>query len=357
VNLRFGPERRVGLGYTATNSYLNPGLLVCLNRACQLELEYETDHTGNLEYFDWSQPLFGAWEFGLGIGSYEMGQVSAWSPLHRLARDRTLRRFHEDVLGEESLPGISGAPDDREVFSLSDFDGRRLTLEAGRHYWLPLRLDLTRYFEFQPSVRQRIAFNVGLHLAVPLEGDPGSAAGETAFARGVDSGLSANFVRARQITPNVASTIHVQIARLRSDVYVVNENSPLHGDDRLRSQYAVTWGLRFGNTFSGRAPCSVSLGQLTNSAHYDKQMHYSYDPLVFEGGNNLRGALAGANDYGFVSFACEYRQRHIQVAFIEDLGGLSQLIDDDGAGTSYDPDFAVSLSASWRLGAPAARAD
>lgn len=343
------------LGYTASNSYLNPGLLVCESRACQLE--YETDHTGNIFYFDFSRPLAGAWEFGLGIGSYEMGEVAAWSPLHRLARDRTLRRFHEDVLGEESLPEISTAPDDREVFSLEDFDGRRLTLEAGRHYWLPLRLDLTRYFEFRPNPRQRIGFNLGLHLSVPVEGDPGSGSGETAFARGIDSGLSVNFVRVRQITPNLASTIHFQLARTRIDVHVVNENSPLNGDDPLRSQYALTYGLRFGGTFGGRAPCSFSLGQLTNSAHYDKQAHYTFDPVVFEGGNNLRGALAGANDYGMLSFACEHRSRHYQIAFVEDLGGLSQLIDDDGAGTSYDPDFTVSFSVAWKLGAGAQRAD
>jgi hypothetical protein len=124
----------------------------------------------------------------------------------------------------------------------------------------------------------------------------------------------------------------------------------LHGDDDVRSQYALTWGLSFAGTFEGRAPCSFGMSQLSMSAHYDKAHYWTWDPLVFEGGNNLRGAILGANDYGVLSFGCELRGRRYQVSLVEDIGGFSQLLSDDGSGTSYDPDFAVGVAVSWVLG-------
>ncbi len=199
-NLGFGPARRIGVGYTASNSYLNPGLLVCENSDCQLD--YETDHTGNLLFVDFSQPVLDAWEFGLGFGVYRMSEITRFSPLHRLASDQAIRKSHEDILGEDSLPTLSGAPDGRQRFSLSDFAGRRLTLEPDRVYALPLRLDLTRYFAFRPNPRTRLGLNLGLHLAWPLEGDIGSGPGESALARGADAGLAVNVLRSRRITAN-----------------------------------------------------------------------------------------------------------------------------------------------------------
>jgi hypothetical protein len=140
------------------------------------------------------------------------------------------------------------------------------------------------------------------------------------------------------------------VARFRQDVHVVNADSPMHGDDLMRSQYALTWGLRFGGTFRGAAPCSFSMSQLSNSAHFDKAGYWAWDQLVFEGGNNLRGAILGANDYGVLGFGCEFRGRQLQFSVAEDIGGFSQFLSDDGAGTSYDPDFAVSVGVSWALG-------
>jgi len=351
TNLRLRPERRLSVGYTASNSYLNPGFLVCASGAC--ELQYETDHTGNLLFVDMTQPFLAGWELGLGTGTYRMGDTTSWSPLHRLARDGALQNFHEQVLGENSLPALSDAPDGRQVFSLTDFDGRRLTLLPGHDYALPLRIDLTRYVELKTTARSSMAINAGLHLSHPLEGDPDTARGAAAFARGMDLGLSLNFVRALAVTPNVSSTWHLQVARFRSDVRVVNPGSPLNADDDTRSQYALTYGLRFNSTFGGSAPCSFGMSQVSTSAQYDREGRWTWDPLVFEGGNNHRGALAGANDYGILSFGCEHRELLYQLALVEDVGGFSQFLSDDGAGTSYDPDFAISLSVSWSPGAGA----
>ena len=348
VNLRSGPERTFGTAYTASNSYLNPGMLVCRDGSCRLD--YATDHTGNLFSLDVTQPVLGAFELGFSLGAYEMNEIPRLSPLHRLASDRWLRLFHENILQRDSLPQRSNAPDGRQSFTMTDLDGRRFTLEPGHRYALPLRVDLTRYFDIRRTAIARLTLNAGVHLAYPLERDPDPAAGRTALARGADFGLSVNFVRSRRITPNVSSTWHVQIARFKHDVHVVNPESPRHGDDETRSQYALTFGLRFRGTFNGRAPCSFTLSQMTSSAHYDRERYWTADSVVFEGGNNLRAALAGANDYGAVSLACEYRRRRYQVSFVEDMGGLSQIVDDDGAGNSYDADFAVGLSVSWRLG-------
>jgi hypothetical protein len=269
VNLRSAPERRIAVGYTASNSYLNPGRLVCADLSC--ELEYESDHTGNLLFASLSQPLFGRFELGVTAGSYQMNNIAGFSPLHQLANDGALRSFHENLLDEDSLPVLSNAPRGRQRFTMTDLDGRRLTLEPEHHYALPLRIDLTRYVDIRETGRVRMSLNAGAHLAYPLEGDPGRSEGATAFSRGVDIGLSANFVRSRRLTGNVTSSFHIQVARFRSDVHVVNPNSPLAGDDKLRSQYALTFGLRFNGTFNGRAPCSFSIGQMSNSAHFDKQ--------------------------------------------------------------------------------------
>jgi hypothetical protein len=340
VNLRLVAERRISVGYTASNSYLNPGFLDCRDSSCRLR--YETDHTGNLYFLDFSQPVLEAWEFTFGVGAYRMGAVARWSPIHLLASDRVLRAFHEDLLGEESLPLLSGAADDRQIFSLTDFAGRNLTLVPEHSYALPLRLDLTRYVQLRTTPQVRMGLNVGMHLSYPVEGS---------FSRNTEFGLSANFIHSLRITENVASTFHVQVARFKTDVQLRNPNSPVDGDDSSRSQYALTYGLRFANTFSGKAPCSFSMSQVTNSAHYDKNTYWTWDPLVFEGGGNLRSALAAANDYGVLSYACEYRQRQFQVSLVEDIGGFSQILDADGAGPSYDPDFAVSVAVSWVLGA------
>jgi hypothetical protein len=225
-----------------------------------------------------------------------------------------------------------------------------LTLEPAHHYALPLRIDLTRYVDIRQTGRAQMKLNAGVHLSYPLAGDLSDSAGATAFSRGMDFGVSANFIRSLRLTGNLSSTFHVQVARFMSDVHVVNPRSPLAGDDRVRSQYALTYGLRFNGTFNGNAPCSFSMSQLTNSAHFDKQRYWTVDPAVFEGGNNLRGALAGANDYGVLSFACEHNDRQFQVSLVEDIGGFSQLIGDDGSGTSYDPDFAVGVTMTWNLG-------
>jgi hypothetical protein len=348
ANMGLEPDSRLVLGYTASNSFLNPGFLVCRDGSCRIG--YETDHTGNLLFADYSRGLGARWEIGLGIGSYRMDGIPHLALPQRLASDGSLRTFHEDILRQDSLPTLSGAPDGRQAFALEDLAGRELVLEPRRTYLLPFRLRLTRYVELRRTRRIAMGINIGLHLAYPLEGDPGPGEGETAFARGADVGISANFVRSRHLTANLASTFHIQLARFRSDVHVVNPRSPLAGDDTSRSQYALTWGLRFGNTFSGRAPCSFAIGQITVSAAYDKETYWAWDPVVFSGGNNLRGALAGANDYGVANFACEYRLRRFQLALVEDIAGLSQIIDDDGAGTSYDPDLAVSVSVSWSPG-------
>ncbi|HEY5665996.1 MAG TPA: hypothetical protein VIV64_04680 [Gammaproteobacteria bacterium] len=348
ANLRLNPERRLSVGYTASNSYLNPGFLVCADRSCQLE--YESDHTGNLLHASIRQPVLRAFELGVTVGTYQMNNIAGFSPIHQLASDSFLEVFHKDILREDSLPTLSDAPNGRQVFTMTDLDGRRLTLEPERFYALPLRLDLTRYVDIRDTGRVRMVLNAGLHLAVPLEGDVDLAAGRSAFARGIDLGLSANFTRIRRLTPNVSSTFHVQVARIRHDVHVSNPNSPLHGDDDQRSQYALTYGLRFDGTFRGRAPCSFGMSQLTMSAQFDKSRYWTWDPLVFEGGNNLRGAILGANDYGMLSFGCEFRGRQYQVSFVEDIGGFSQAFSDDGSGTSYDPDFAVGVAVSWIIG-------
>ena len=348
-NLRAGPERLLTVGYTASNSYLNPGLLVCFDRSC--ELEYESDHTANIFFASFRQPFLRAFEIGFATGTYEMNNLPDAALPQQLASDRLLRSFHQNWLREDSLAVQSDAPDGRQVFTMTDLAGRRLTLEPEHIYVLPLRIDLSRYFEFRASSNARMTLNAGLHVSVPLEGDLDAAAGKTAFARGIDFGISADFVRTRRITERVSSSFHVQVARLRHDVHVVNPNSPWHGDDLSRSQYALTYGLRFNGTFDGRAPCAVAMSQVTTTAHYDKDRYWSWDPLVFEGGNNLRGAILGANDYGVVAFGCEYRRRRYQLSLVEDIGGFSQFLTDDGSGTSYDPDFAVGLSVSWVLGA------
>lgn len=348
INLRSSPERRINVGYTASNSYLNPGFLVCADRSCRLE--YESDHTGNLLHVSFTQPIFDRFELGFAVGTYQMNNIAGFSPVHQLASDSALETFHKDVLREDSLPSLSNAPNGRQVFSMTDVDGRRLTLEPEHHYALPLRVDLTRYFDIRASDRSYMGLNVGAHLTYPLEGDLSASDGATAFSRGMDFGVSANFTRSRSITANVSSTFHVQLARFKNEVHIVNPNSPLQGDDRLRSQYALTYGLRFNGTFANRAPCSFGMSQVTNSAHYDKKYHWTWDPLVFEGGNNLRGAILGANDYGVLSFGCGFRGRQFQLSLVEDIGGFSQLLSDDGSGTSYDPDFAVGIVVSWNLG-------
>lgn len=348
-NLASFPERRIGIGYTASNSYLNPGFLVCADRSCQLD--YESDHTGNLLFAGFTQPVLRAFELGFTVGTYQMDNIPDVFLVHRLASDSALRSFHADILGEDGLPELSNAPDGRQVFTMTDLAGRRLTLEPGHRYALPLRVDLTRYFDIRRTPRVRMSLSAGTHLAVPLEGDYGAPGSRAAMTRGVDLGVSANFVHSRRLTANVSSTYHVQIARFRHDVHVVNQSSPLHGDDGMRSQYALTYGLRFAGMFGGKAPCSFAISQLSMSAWFDKARYWTWDPLVFEGGNNLRGAILGANDYGVLTFGCEYRARRIQVSLVEDIAGFSQLISDDGAGTSYDPDFAVGISATWTPGA------
>jgi hypothetical protein len=347
-NLRFASERRISLGYTATNSYLNPGSLVCRDRSC--ELEYESDHTGNLLFVGYTQPLLNRFEIGLSAGLYQMRDIPRFSPVHLLASDRTLRRFHQEILREDSLPVLSNAPDGRQLFTMMDLDGRRLQLVPEHRYSLPLRVDLTRYFDIRQTDRVRMGLNAGIHFSYPLEGDVNASAGATAFSRGMDFGLSANFIRSRRLTPNLSSTIHIQIARFRSNVHVVNPNSPLPGDDTLRGQYALTYGLRFDRTFRGRAPCSLAMSHFTNSAHFDKRRYWAVDPLLEEGGSKLRGAIAGANDYGALSFACEFRDREYQLTLVEDITGLSELIYDDGSGTSYDPDLAVGVAVTLNLG-------
>lgn len=348
VNLRSDPARRIGVGYTASNSYLNPGLLVCRDGSC--ELEYESDHTGNLLFVGLTQPVFGRFEIGLAIGAYQMNDIAGFSPVHQLASDRALEGFHGNILRDDSLPVLSNAPYGRQVFNMNDLDGRQLTLKPKHFYALPLRVDLTRYADIRQTGRVRMSLNAGLHLSYPLEGDLSSSAGSTAFARGIDAGLSANFIRSRSLTENLTSTFHVQVARFKSNVHVVNPRSPLAGDDNLRSQYALTYGLRFNGMFDGNAPCSIAVSQFTTSAQYDQQRYWAADPVVFDGGNNVRGALAGANDYGVLSFACAHNDRQFQVSLVEDIGGFSQLIDDDGSGTSYDPDFAVGVAVTWNLG-------
>lgn len=347
--LQLAPERRLSVVYTASNSYLNPGFLCSSGGDCPVE--YETDHTGNLFHIDFSQPLGRAWEFGVGIGSYRLDDIADWALPQQLASDSALRNFHEDLLGEDSLPTLSGAPDGRQRFSYRDPAGRQLQLEEGHDYVLPLRVDFRRYFRFGRATDAAMVVKTGLHVAGPLGGQTTAPPGDAALVRGIDVGLSVDFLRSAQLSPTLSHSFYVQIARTRSDVHVADERSPQNADDPERSQYALFWGLRFGGTFGGRAACSFSLGQISNSAHYDKGTYWAWDPAVFEGGNNIRGALAGANDYGVLAFGCERRGRHYQLALVEDIGGVSQLFADGGAGTSYDPDFAVSLSASWRLGA------
>lgn len=348
ANLRVAPEHRFTTGYTVSNSYLNPSLLVCTDRSCALN--YETDHTGNLFYVDWAHPLSELWEVGVGVSSYRLDDIAAWSPIHQLAGDSALRRFHEDVLGEESLPAISNAVDDRQVFALSDLSGRELVLSPDHTYMMPLRLSLTRYFSIRQRANSFIAMNAGLHISHPFSDDSGAIENGAAVSRGTDVGLSVNLIRSKRLTANVSSTWHVQLARFRSGAHLVNPESPLFTDDRFRSQYALTWGLSFAGTFGGAAPCSVGLSQLSASSLFEKDDFYTWDPQVFEGGNNLRGAILGANDYGMVSFSCTHRGRRMQLAFAEDIGGFSQFFDDDGAGTSYDPDFTVNIAVSWQPG-------
>lgn len=354
VNLRTGPERRIGFGYTASNSFLDPGYLVCADRSCRLD--YETDHTGNLLFASITQPVLAAFELGFSAGTYRMGKIPSLLLVHQLASDSVLRSFHENILHQESLPELAGAPDGREVFTMTDLAGRRLTLQAGHSYALPLRLDLTRYFTIRRRQNAQMSLNAGAHFSYPLEGDLDASSGRTALARGMDFGVSVNFTHSRRLTPNVASTYHVQIAKFKSDVHVANPNSPLQGDDNLRSQYALTYGLRFGGTFAGKAPCSFALSQLSVTSQFDLGKYWTEDPVVYEGGDNLRSAIMGTNDYGAVTFACDYHGRQFQIAIVEDIGGFSQLITDDGAGNSYDPDLAVSVSASWVLGARRAAA-
>lgn len=348
INLSYAPERRLSVGYTASNSYLNPGLLVCADRTCQLD--YESDHTGNLLFATVRQPVLQSFELGFTLGTYEMNNVPDAALVHQLASDRVLRSFHDNVLHEDSLAVLSDAPDGRQVFTMTDLAGRRLTLVPEHTYRLPLRVDLTRYFDIRESPTVRMTLNAAVHVAVPLEGDIDTTSGQTAFARGVDFGVSANFVRVRRITSSVMSTFHVQVARFRNDVHIVNQSSPWQGDDLTRSQYALTYGLRFNGTFDGRAPCSYSMSQVTSTAQYDKERYWAWDPMVFEGGNNLRGAILGANDYGILTFACEFQRRRYQLSMVEDIGGLSQVFSDDGSGTSYDPDFAVGMTVSWTFG-------
>lgn len=354
VNLRIGPERRIGFGYTASNSFLDPGFLVCADRSCRLD--YETDHTGNLLFASVTQPVLDAFELGFSVATYQMGKIPSLLLVHQLASDSVLRSFHENILHEESLSELAGVPDGRQVFTMTDLGGRRLTLEAGHSYALPLRFDLTRYFTIRRTQKSQMSLNAGAHLSYPLEGDLDASSGHTALARSMDFGISVNFTHTRRLTPNVASTYHVQIAKFKSDVHVVNPNSPLQGDDNLRSQYTLTYGLRFGGTFAGKAPCSFALSQFSVASQFDLGKYWTQDPIVYEGGDNLRSAIMGTNDYGVATFACDYRGRQLQASVVEDIGGFSQLITDDGAGNSYDPDLAVSVSASWTLGARRAAA-
>ncbi len=349
LNAALAPARRVSLGYTVSNSYLNPGRLCRFNDGvCQVA--YETDHTGNLWFVDLHQPLVGAWELGVGLGTYRLDEIPDWALPHRLASDSVLRSVHEDVLREDSLPAISGAPDGRQVFALEDPAGRDLMLASGHSYALPLRLDLVRYLDMQSNERVHMGVNVGMHLSYALEGDLDASIGRTAFSRGTDFGISANFVRAVRTTANLTSSFHVQLARFRSDVDVQHPNSPVNGDDLLRSQYALTYGLGFAGTFGGRVPCAFSIGQVTNTAHYDKDTYWAWDLVYSPGGDNVRGSLAGANDFGVATFGCERRGTLFQVAIVEDIAGFSQVVTDDGSGTSYDPDLAVSVAVSWSLG-------
>lgn len=352
-NVRTKAERQFSVGYTASNSYSNLGLLVCADRSC--ELEYQSDHTGNLLHLSYRQPILRAFELGFRVATYQMNAIPDWSPLHQFAGDDFLRMFHEDILGEDSLPVLSGAPDGRQIFTMTDLDGRRLTLEPEHFYRLPLQLDLTRYVSIRETLNAQMSLNFAAHLAFPIENDLDTS--HAALARGIDFGLAANLIRARRVSDNVTSTFHLQLARFRNDVHVANRNSARHGDDLTRSQYAFSYGLRFAGTFGGRAPCSLGLTQVANSAHYDQERYWTWDRLVFEGGDNLRGANLSANDYGVVSFACEFRSRHYQIAFVEDIAGLSQLLLDDGSGTSYDPDFAVGLTVTFVPGSRRLLAD
>jgi hypothetical protein len=356
LNTGLAPDRRIAFGYTVSNSYLNPGRL-CRRTDGFCEVEYETDHTGNLWFVDLRQPLFGYWELGVGIGTYRQDEIPDWALPHRLASDSALRAFHEDILGEESLPELSGAPDGRQIFSLEDPAGRALVLAAEHTYALPLRLDLVRYIDIRRNDHAHMGLNVGMHLSRALEGDIDTGAGQTAFTRGTDFGVSVNFVRSVETSANLTSSFHVQLARFRSDVDVQNPASPVNGDDPLRSQYALTYGLGFAGTFGGRAPCAFSIGQVTNTAHFDKDTYWAWDLVYPAGGDSVRGSLAGANDFGVVTFGCERRATLFQVAIVEDIAGFSQIVSDDGAGSSYDPDLAVSVAVSWRLGSGQPAAD
>lgn len=356
LNTALAPERRLALGYTASNSYLNPGR-VCLNAHLDPTPQfpdcmaaYETDHTGNLWFIDLRQPLSDYWELGVGVGTYRLDEIPGWAVPHRLASDEALRRFHEDLLGQDSLPTISGAPDGRQVFSLEDTAGRDLILDAGHSYALPLRLDLVRYIDMRSNAHAHMGVNVGMHLSTALEGDLDGTIGRTAFTRGTDFGISANFVRAVQTTPNLTSSYHVQLARFRSDIEVQNPISPVNADEPVRSQYALTYGLGFANTFGGRAPCAFSIGQVSNTSHYDRGTYWAWDLVYYPGGNNVRGSLVGANDFGVLTFGCERRATLFQVAIVEDIPGFSEIVTDDGAGPSYDHDLAVSVAVSWSLG-------
>jgi hypothetical protein len=339
----------VTVGYTASNSYLNPGYLIC-RRPAQCRLDYQTDHTGNLPFVDYYQPILDRWELAFSASWYDMGNPARWSPIHQLVSDRMLRYFHEHILGEESLPELSGAPAGREIFYLTDYDGRSLTLEPNRVYTLPLRLDLTRYVDLRRTARARLSLNASLHVAYPLDG-------EDALSRGVDLGVSVNFIRSLRLTPNISSTFHLQLSKFRPGIHVVNEEAPLSGEHSPRSGYALTYGLRFASMFNGRAPCSFALSEITNTARYDRDSVWAVDTVIFAGGKNLRSALTTANDFAVLSLACEHGPRQYQVAFVEDIAGFSQIFGTDGAAATYDPDFTVNASVSWRLGAHKARAD
>jgi hypothetical protein len=349
LNTALAPERRLAAGYTVSNSYLNPGRL-CRVSDGFCEVAYETDHTGNLWFADLRQPLFGFWELGVGLGTYEQDEIPDWALPHRLASDTVLRAFHENVLREDSLPAISGAPDGRQVLALEDPAGRDLVLDADHSYLLPLRLDLVRYVDLRGNARAHMGVNVGVHLSHPIEGDLDATVGRTAFSRGIDFGVSANFVRAVRTTANLTSSFHIQLARFRSDVDVLHPHSPVNGDDLHRSQYALTYGLGFAGTFGGRAPCAFSIGQVSNTAHYDQGSYWAWDLVYHPGGDNVRGSLAGANDFGIATFGCEQNATLFQAAIAEDIAGFSQILTDDGSGTSYDHDLAVSVAVSWSLG-------
>lgn len=335
VNLQLHPQRRWTIGQTAYNSFTVNSALICETRDCRYE--YQADHTGHQLYASFSQPVGKKLELQFTTSYFRMGD-SGFSPLQHLVDDDFVDAFHENILNDPGFASEINAESGRQILHMTDGEGRTLDIEPGKTYRLPLRLDVTRYFNVNQGASSRLDVNAGLHIAVPA----------SKISRGLSAGLSANVIRTRVLSENMDMTLAAGVAYYQTDVKTVNEQAVQFADrdDFYNINFAL--GLRFAGTFNAKAPCSLTLSHQTTSPLFEDGDYRIWIDRF--NGNNIRSALMNHNDYGVAAFGCERKRATYQFTVIEDFGGFSQLWSNSGA--HYDTDAAFSFNLSWRWGNP-----